>query len=154
MKNKSPNALESYKSDLKHLVAETRKRGGIPVLVTSMERQNGVEKDTLGEYPETVCQVAKEDNVTLIDLHAMSRALYKALGQDIDKAFQDGTHHNNYGSYELAQCIVEGIRHSKLDLAKHIVDDFHGFDPIHPDSVENFVMPASTLSTAAKPEGS
>jgi len=161
MKNKSPGALESYKSDLKHLVAETRKRGGIPVLVTSMERKNGVEKDTLGEYPETVRQVAKEDNVTLIDLHAMSRALYKALGQDIDKAFQDGTHHNNYGSYELAQCIVDGIRQSKLDLAKHIVDDFHGFDPSHPDSVENFVMPASPesfgaspLSTAAKPDGS
>jgi hypothetical protein len=161
MKNKSPNALESYKSDLKHLVAETRKRGGIPVLVTSMERKNGVEKDTLGEYPETVRQVAKEDNVTLIDLHAMSKLLYKALGQDIDKAFQDGTHHNNYGSYELVQCIVEGIRQSKLALAKHIVDDFHGFDPSHPDSVENFVMPASPesfgaspLSTAAKPEGS
>jgi hypothetical protein len=90
-----------------------------------------------------VRQTAKEENVALIDLHAMSKTFYKALGQDIDKAFQDGTHHNNFGSYELAKCVIEAIRQNKLDLAKYIVDDFCGFDPNKPDPVDSFVMPAS-----------
>jgi len=102
-----------------------------------------VNADTLGDYPETVRQVAKEDNVALIDLYAMSKMFYKALGENIDKAFQDGTHHNNYGSYELAKCVVEGIKQNKLDIAKYIVDDFKGFDPSSPDPVDSFVMPAS-----------
>ena len=40
----------------------------------------------------------------------MSKVLYAALGDDLDKAFQDGTHHNAYGSYQLAKCVVQGIR--------------------------------------------
>jgi len=62
-----------------------------------------------------VREAAKEQNVPLIDLHAMSKTLYAALGTNLGQAFQDGTHHNNYGSYELAKCIVEGVRTSKLD---------------------------------------
>ena len=41
----------------------------------------------------------------------------------LDQAFQDGTHHNNYGSYELARCIVEGIRANAPALAKFLADD-------------------------------
>jgi hypothetical protein len=51
---------------------------------------------------------------------------------------QDNTHHNNYGSYELAKCIVQGIRDNKLGIAKEIVDDFKGFDPARPDPLEAF----------------
>ena len=72
---------------------------------------------------------------------------------DIGKAFQDGTHHNNYGSYELAKCVIEGIRQSKLDLAKFIVDDEPVFDPSKPDPVSTFVMPASVAVGTTKPEG-
>ncbi len=50
-------------------------------------------------------------------------------------AFQDGTHHNAYGSYELAKCVVAGIRQSGLDLSRFIVDDVPVFDPSHPDPV-------------------
>lgn len=154
MKDRSPNALETYKSNLKKLVLDTRAKGATPVLITSMERKAGVNSDTLGDYPETVRQVAKEDNVALIDLHSVSKVLYKALGDNLDKAFQDGTHHNNYGSYELAKCVVEGIKNSKLDLAKYIDDDFSGFDPNNPDPVDEFVMPASPVKTDGTPEGS
>jgi hypothetical protein len=47
----------------------------------------------------------------------MSTSFYEALGPEKSKlAFKegDGTHHNNYGSYELAKCIVEQIRAQKL----------------------------------------
>ena len=152
MKSKATNALAIYKSDLEKVVARTRKLGGTPVLVTSMERKAGVEHDTLGGYPQTVRDVAKEENCALIDLNAMSKVLYRALGANLDKAFQDGTHHNNYGSYELAKCVVLGIQQDKLPLAKFVLDDFN-FDPAKPDDVNTFEMPASPNSSADKPLG-
>ena len=155
MKDRATNALAVYKLNLKKFVFSAREKGGIPVLVTSMERKNGVDHDTLDGYPATVREVANEEGVALIDLHALSKTFYNALGRQIDKAFQfqDGTHHNNYGSYELAKCIVEGIKQNKLGLTKSIRDDFTGFDPAHPDSVETFEMPASPGAIGARPLG-
>jgi lysophospholipase L1-like esterase len=152
MKDKATNALETYKANLKKIVERTRKLGGTPVLVTSMERKAGVEKNTHGDYPRTVRDVAKEDGVALIDLNAMSKVLYKALGANLDKAFQDGTHHNNYGSYELAKCVVLGIQQSQLPLAKSVVSDF-SFDPAKPDDVNQFDVAISPNASALKPLG-
>ncbi|HEY1717906.1 MAG TPA: rhamnogalacturonan acetylesterase [Verrucomicrobiae bacterium] len=153
MKNHATNALDVYKSDLKKVVERTRSLGGTPVLVTSMERKAGVESPTLMGYPDAVREVAKDENCALIDLNAMSVIFYKALGDDLGKAFQDGTHHNNYGSYELAKCVVEGIKNDKLPLAKFIADDFKDFNPAHPDALATFEMPASPVSSSAKPLG-
>ena len=152
-KDKATNALATYQANLKKIVARTRSLGGTPVLVTSMERKAGVEKDTLAGYPDTVRAVAREEKAALIDLHAMSRIFYRALGDDIGKAFQDGTHHNNYGSYELAKCVVAGIKQAKLPLARSIVDDFGDFDPAKPDAVATFEMPASPNASQEKPLG-
>lgn len=154
MKDRATNALANYKSNLIRLVAETRARGGTPVLVTSMERKTGVTNDTFGAYPDTVRAVAAGQGVVLIDLHAMSKRLYAAMGADLDKAFQDGTHHNAYGSYELARCVVQGVRESKLPLADHLSPDVPAFDPNQPDPVSNFDVPASPTSSGEKPDGS
>ena len=153
MKDKATNALAVYKANLKKLVQQTRERGATPVLVTSMERKGGIERDTLAGYPQTVRDVAKEDGVALIDLHAMSRVLYRAMGKNLDKAFQDGTHHNNYGSYELARCVVEGIRANVPTLAKLLATDSGVFDPAHPDDPEQFKMAVSAAVDDKKPDG-
>lgn len=152
-------AFTSYKADLERFVAAARARGGIPVLVTSMHRKSldaaGKIKNTLGDYPEAVRTVAREQKVALIDLHAMSALFYEALGPaEIAAAFQDGTHHNNYGSYELAKCVVTGIRAAKLDLANHLVADLGPFDPAKPDPVAAFKIPASPEASVLKPDGS
>jgi len=152
MKDRATNALAVYKVNLKQIVAQTRARGATPVLITSMERKSGIEANTLAGYPEAVREVAKEQGVALIDLHAMSKILYKALDTDLGKAFQDGTHHNNYGSYELAKCIVEGIRANQLPLAR-ILDEQVPFDPAHPDSPDSFRITPSPVSSSDKPEG-
>src|SRR6185436_2168341 len=97
-------------------------------------------------YPEAVRQVAKEESVPLIDLHAISAKLYEALGPEPSGALfktGDGTHHNNYGAYELAKCIAEAIRANQLPLAKFLLDDLPPFDPSKPDAVEKFKVPAS-----------
>ena len=83
----------------------------------------------------------------------MSKTLYKAFGSDIGKAFQDGTHHNAYGSYELAQCVLLGIQQNKLDLPKSIKGDWKGFDPAHPDAITSLKIPPSPKSSATQPLG-
>lgn len=151
-------AFTTYKADLEKLVTDTRAHGGTPVLVTSMNRKSfdadGHVVNTLKDYPDAVRAVAKEMNIALIDLNAMSKTLYEAIGkQNIDKAFVDGTHHNAYGSYELARCVVEGIRQNRLDLAHFISNDMPAFDPAHPDPIVTFDVPPSPKSSAEKPLG-
>lgn len=138
-------AFTTYKTDLKRFVAEARQRGGIPVLITPVHRRTfdaaGKITNSHGDYPEAVRQAAREDNVPLIDLNAMSKSFYEALGPEASKrAFApgDGTHHNSYGSYELARSIVEGIKANKLGISKYLVNDLMPFDPRHPDPIEGF----------------
>jgi lysophospholipase L1-like esterase len=160
-KGEGAGAFTTYKASLKQFVAEARRRGGIPVLITPVQRRTfeaqGKITNSHGDYPAAVRLVAKEENVPLIDLHAMSSVLYEAWGPDASKrafAPNDGTHHNNYGSYELARCIVASIKANKLGLIKYLVTDPGAFDPSHPDSMDTFKLPASPQSTKIKPPGS
>ena len=151
-------AFTTYKQSLKHFVAEARKRGAFPVLLTPMNRRTfdagGKITNSLGDYPEAVRQTAQEENAPLIDLNAMSKPFYEALGPaDSKKAFVDNTHHNNYGSYELARCVVEGIKANHLGIAQFLVDDLPPFDPGRPDPIERVAIPASPQRTATVPEG-
>jgi hypothetical protein len=138
---------------LRKLVQRTRERGATPVLITSMERKGGVDGETLAEYPQTVRDVAWEEDVALIDLHAMSKVFYRALGAELNAAFQDGTHHNNYGSYQLARCVVEGIRAKVPPLAKYLAADAGHFDPAKPEAPGDFKMAISPLVDVNKPDG-
>jgi lysophospholipase L1-like esterase len=159
-KGERVGAFTTYKSDLKNFVAGARERGAIPVLITPVQRRTfdkeGKITNSHGDYPEAVRQAAREENVPLIDLNAMSKTLYEAWGDEPSKeafAPNDNTHHDNYGSYELAKCIVEGIRSNKLAIAKFLVTDVPAFDPSHPDSLRDFKVPASPLGTEVKPLG-
>jgi len=126
-KGEGVGAFTTYKSDLKKFVAEARARRGIPVLITPVQRRtfdnNGKITNSHGDYPEAVRQAAAEDHVPLIDLNLMSKTLYEAWGPEASKrafAPNDNTHHNDYGSYEIAKCIVAGIRTNKLGVVKYL----------------------------------
>lgn len=164
----------TYKATLKEWIADARKRKVIPVLVTSMHRRNfdstGHIINTLGDYPEAMRQTAKEENVILIDLNAMSKILYEAWGeQESLKAFvhypantfphqsqelKDNTHFNPYGAYELARCIVQSIKNQHLPFAKYLKKDIPAFDPANPDPAKKFYWPLSPLMSSVKPDGS
>ncbi|SFJ98368.1 rhamnogalacturonan acetylesterase [Caulobacter sp. UNC279MFTsu5.1] len=155
-------AATTYRDYLKAYVGEARRRGARPVLVTSMHRRRfnaaGRIVNTLGDYPEAVRAVGRETGVPVIDLLDMSAALYEALGpNNAWKAFADGgkdvTHHNNYGAYMLAQCVVSGIRAQVPDLAAHLVDDLPSFDPAHPPSPDGFVLAPSAAHSSEAPRG-
>ena len=152
-------AFTTYTADLKRFISEARSHGAHPVLITSMNRltfdEAGKITNSLGDYPEAVRQAAAEEKVPLIDLNAMSKPFYEALGPvESHKAFagKDTTHHSDYGSYELAKCIVQGIRDDELPIAKYLYDTPE-FDPAHPDPVSAFNIPAEPLRPAPKPYG-
>jgi lysophospholipase L1-like esterase len=148
-------ASTTYKAYLKVFIAEARRRGATPVLVTPMQRRQfddaGKIRNSLGGYPEAMRQTAREENVALVDLNAMSVAFYEALGPDKSPlAFadngRDATHHSPYGAYELAKCVVVGIGAAgigavPLGLAQHLAGDAAQFDPAHPDPPESWSLP-------------
>ena len=155
-------AATTYRDYLRAYVGEARLRGATPVLVTSMHRRKfdeaGKIVNTHGDYPLAMRETSQALNVPLIDLHTMSASFYEALGPDNAwKAFNDGgkdaTHHNNYGAYQLARCVVEGIRANVPDLAAHLATDLPAFDPAKPPSPETFAVPASAASSQEIPRG-
>jgi lysophospholipase L1-like esterase len=167
------DAMTTYKDELKYFIAEARKKGGKPVLVTSTNRrrfdENGKIINTLEEFPEAMRQLVKDENIPLIDLNAMSKTLYETLGVENskkafvhypansypgqDKPLADDTHFNPYGAYELAKCVMQGVLQTIPDLAKYIRDDWQQFDPSNPDPVAGFLWYESPSVNLAKPDG-
>jgi lysophospholipase L1-like esterase len=155
-KGEGVGAFTTYKSDLKRFTELAKGKGATVVLISPMARlsfgPDGKLVNTLGDYPEAVRQAAKEENVALIDLNAMSQPFYEALGPaDAHKAFagKDTTHHDDYGSYELAKCIVQGIKDDNLSIAKFLYP-LPVFDPAHPDPVDKFDIPAEPTPAAVQ----
>jgi lysophospholipase L1-like esterase len=157
-------AFTTYKADLEKFVADARRHGAVPVLVTPVSRRSfgpdGKVTNSLGDYPEAVRRVAAEQKVALIDLNAMSTVLYNALGPEGAKALfpvvhgrLEGTHHNDYGSYELAKCIVGGIKADHLGAAVFLRGDTPPFDPAHPDPLAGFDVPPSPRASSEVPYG-
>jgi lysophospholipase L1-like esterase len=165
-------AFTGYKDELKLFIREARERGARPVLVTSMHRRNFDENgkiiNTHGNYPEAMRQVASEEHVPLIDLNAMSALLYEALGVEgskrafvhypansfpgQEKELADNSHHSTYGAYQLAKCIVEGIKSNVPDLAAYLKDT-PSYHPENPDPFEEWNWPVSPAFDSIKPEG-
>jgi lysophospholipase L1-like esterase len=150
--------LDRFKQYFVQFIDETIAKGATPVLVTSQNLRrldaNGKASNTLGGYPDAMREVAKEKNVALIDLNAMSMPFYEALGPDkLPKAFIDGTHHSDYGAYELAKCVVNGVIENKLPWAQYLVEDWKTFDPARPDPLETFNMPTDPQLDPARPGG-
>jgi len=138
-------AATTYRSWLRTYIAEVRRRGATPLLVTSPERRNfdaaGKIEPTLADYAEAMRAVAKEESVALIDLNPLSVRFYEALGPEVSpRAFadrgRDKTHHNEYGAYALARMVVEGLRSADprytAGLETHLAADAGTFDPSHP----------------------
>ncbi len=165
MKSKAADAPQQYKANIRKWVKQVKEKGGIPVVITPMNRhsfEGDKVTNSLKEYPDMAREAAKEEDVAMIDLNAMSKTLYEALGpkpsiqlfeHNADASKFDGTHHSPYGAYELAKCVVVGIQQAKLDIAAHISKDFHGFDPAKPDALAQFDVPPSPGLTADRPLG-
>lgn len=171
---KAGNSNKSgYRKRLKEWILKAKELGAIPILVTSMNRrvfdENNKIVNTLDDFPEAMREIAKEEKVDLIDLNALSKTLFEAMGpENAKKAFvhypansypnqktllADDTHFNPYGAYELAQCVVKSIVDQNLSLKKYISKHYKNFNPNKPDDVEKFHWPESVFMESLKPDG-
>ena len=173
-KEKGPDdgAFKSYSERLRLFVNEFRQKGGIPVIVSPANRrsfgEDGKLTNSLGDYPEAARKIALELNVPFIDLNAMTKTMYEAMGPENSKklfviypantfpgqkeALNDNTHFNSYGAYQLAKCIIEGIKDNKLELKDYLVKDIPSFNPAKPDPFESFSLPLSPRSPVVIPD--
>jgi lysophospholipase L1-like esterase len=163
----------TYNEELKYYIAKAREKGGKTVLVTSTNRrsfdESGTITNTLLEYPAAMKQVAQEENIPCIDLNAMSKVFYEALGVEKskvafvhypagsfpgqEKELADNTHFSTYGAYQLAKCVVEGIKAQIPDLAPYILDGLPQYNPANPDVFEDFDLHRSPAANVLKPDG-
>jgi lysophospholipase L1-like esterase len=132
---------EDYRANLVRFVREARERKATPVLLTPVMRRKftkeGIFVDQHDVYPGIVREVAAELKVPLIDMHRKSEQLLVRLGPDESRelflqlkpgenpnypnGIEDNTHFNPHGAELMARLAVEGIRESRLGLAKHLV---------------------------------
>lgn len=162
-KDGSGNA-ETYKAELRTHAERILARGGVPVVVSSMERRNfdeqGRLRPSLLEYADAARAVAKDMKLAFIDLNAMSQQFYAALGVERSKAAHpinagkiDNTHHNNYGADQLARFVALGLRQAGVPVAAQLRDDLGPVDPSKPQPPEQYRVAASPGFAQQRPLG-
>lgn len=173
-KRKGPGdgAFYSYMTNLKIFIDEVRKKGCNIVFVTPTRRRvfdaYGRSVNTHEDYPEAMRFIAAREGVPVIELNGMTAALYEALGPDDSRkalvhypagtfpgqteGLEDNTHFNPYGAYQVAKCVLSGMREAAPSLYLKL-RDFDGYDPAHPDDPAKFVWAPSPLNEWVKPDG-
>lgn len=166
-------AYYSFAYSIKQYIDEAHAKGAHPVLVTPTRRRHfdtdhRTILDTHGDFPKAVREIAARENVPLIELQELTKALYEAFGEDESKkAFvhypagtfrgqtnelADNTHFNTFGAYEVAKCVIEGIRKAIPELTPYIKEG-PVFNPAHPDNPDEFHWNLSPFSEIEKPDG-
>lgn len=167
-------AYYNFAYALKRLIDGARQKGAFVVFCTPTQRRSFDEQkrfilETHGDYPQAMREVARREQVPVIELHEMTRTFFETLGYNGStqalvhypantfpgqaKALADNTHFNPYGAYEVAKMVVQGMKTLHLPLADHIRADWTGFDPSEPDGPSAFVWPDSRRYEMVKPDG-
>lgn len=109
----------TYKANLLFFISEARKRGALPVLVTSIARRLFGENDVFqpgshGAYPDAVRALGKEEKVPVIDLTAITERYLAQLGDEPSKPLFmwpiDNTHLKPEGAAKMAAFLAEGLK--------------------------------------------
>ena len=162
-----------YYESLKELALAAREAGGYPVLLTPTQRRNFDENskivNTHEDYPDAMKKLAADENIPLIDLHAMTKLFYEALGVEGSKKslvhypantfpgqtqpLADNTHFNPYGAYQIAKMVIEGMKTLDLPLIQYVRPDYQPYNPAQPDDPDAFVWTLSKKIDLVKPDG-
>jgi lysophospholipase L1-like esterase len=123
----STDAATDYRDNLRRYIREAWEAGIKPVLVTPVRRRlfhkNGEPTSELAPYADAMKVVAAEMDVSLIDLHADSGALFSQLGERGSDDFTinkldtddrpgqgDRTHFTETGAKAMAQLVAHELQ--------------------------------------------
>ena len=172
-KEKKPGdgAWYHYQYQLKIFVDQVRKKGAEIVFCTPTQRR-AFDKDNItllnthGDFPAAMKMVAEKEHVPMIDLNAKTKVFFETLGfEDSKRALvhypkeaygrelADNTHFNPYGAYEVAKCVVMGMKQLQLPLVKYLRPEWQDFDPSQPDDWRTFKWAPSPMQDIVKPDG-
>lgn len=132
------NPHTAYRNNLIRFVLETREKGAIPILFSSIARRNfndeGTLVDTHGEYPLEVRLVANDFKVPFIDLQYQTELLEDAYGVEDSKKLHlhfepgentyykegkhDDTHLSKLGAIEIAKLAIIQLKKQVPNLVK------------------------------------
>lgn len=175
-KEKGPGrgAWYHYSVGLKTFIDKVRDKGGDVIFCTPTQRRffesdGKTLRNTHGDFPAAMRAVAERERVPLIDLNASTKTLFETMGSEgskrclvhypmgtfpwQEKKFEDNTHFNPFGAYEVAKLVVMGLKSLDHPLMQYITPDFPGFTPAHPDDWQQFAWPQSRFYDGKKPDG-
>lgn len=115
----------TYQEYLRRYVEGARARGARPVLATAVERRrfdaDGRAVPSHGEYPAAMRALAEEEQVALLDIQALSLALWQELGAEETKTYfnwtateQDNTHFNPPGAIAVARLLARELLRTRV----------------------------------------
>jgi lysophospholipase L1-like esterase len=170
-KRAGDGAWYHYVYNLKIFVDQVRSKGADIVFCTPTQRR-AFDKDgktimnTHGEFPAAMMSVAEREKVLVIDLNKMTKQFFETLGYEDSKRalvhypkelygreLADNTHFNPYGAYEVAKCVVMGMKQLQLPIVKYLRPEWQDFDPAQPDDWRTFKWVESPLKDIVKPDG-
>jgi lysophospholipase L1-like esterase len=134
------NPHAAYRHNLMKFVNETRQKGAIPILFSSITRRNfndkGVLISTHGEYTLEARLVAQELKVPFIDLEYYTEQLEMGYGPEKSKELHlhfkpgevayypdgkdDDTHLSKKGATEISEIVVRELKNLNLGLNKYL----------------------------------
>ena len=156
---------------MKIFIDQVRSKGADIVFCTPTQRR-AFDKDkktitnTHGEFPAAMKSVAEREKVPVIDLNVMTKQFFETLGfEDSKRALvhypkelygrelADNTHFNPYGAYEVAKCVVMGMKKLQLPIVRYLRPEWQDFDPTQPDDWKTFKWAPSPMKDIVKPDG-
>lgn len=172
-KEKRPGdgAWYHYVYNLKIFVDQVRSKGADIVFCTPTQRRafdsdNKTIRNTHGEFPAAMLSVTEREKVPVIDLNGMTKIFFETLGYEDSKRalvhypkelygreLADNTHFNPYGAYEVAKCVVMGMKQLQLPIVQYLRPDWQDFNPAQPDDWKTFKWAPSPLKDIVKPDG-
>lgn len=166
-------AWYNFAHNLKIFVDKVRAQGGNIIFITPTQRRNfddnGKISETHGDYPDAMREVARRENVPVIELHDMTRTFFETLGVENSKRalvhypagtfpgqskdFADNTHFNPYGAYEVAKMVVMGMKQINVPFISCLRTDWQDYNAAQPDDFTTFKWHNAPFYDNVKPDG-
>jgi lysophospholipase L1-like esterase len=146
MKGKGPeretDPETTFAANIRRYIHDTRAIGAVPVVVTSLSRRNykdGKLVEDLNAYSAAAKRVGTEENVTVIDLNAMSTKLLEGMTQEQADQFDatghadqraengkvaiDRTHLNEKGQMLFGRMVADTLVRTQVELGPDVIGE-------------------------------
>jgi lysophospholipase L1-like esterase len=146
MKGKGPeretDPETTYAANIRRYIRDARAIGAVPVVVTSLSRRNyrdGVLVQDLKTYSAAARRVGMEEDVTVVDLNAMSTKLLEGMSQaqadefnatghedqraENQKAAVDRTHLNPKGQALFGRMVADTLVRTQVELGPDVIGE-------------------------------